>query len=76
MTLQRCFSARAVRRLRIAATLMRVQVGIDPTDAQCEQLLRRIEALDAEQRERLRGWVDWVEAYERAEAVAASGRDP
>ena len=76
MTLQRCFSARAVRRLRIAATLMRVQVGVEPTDAQCEQLLRRIEAQDALQRERLRGWVDWVEAYERTEAATASGRDP
>ena len=76
MTLQRCFSARAVRRLRIAATLMRVQVGVDPTDAQCEQLLRRIELLDAQQRERLRSWVDWVEAYERAEAVTATRRAP
>ena len=64
------FGARAVRRLRIAAALMRVHIGGDPTQAQCEQLLRRIDALSAQARERLRGCVDWVEAYERAESEA------
>ena len=66
-------SARAVCRLRIAAALMRVNVGGDPTQAQCEQLLRRIDALSAEARERLRERVNWVEAYERAESEAVNG---
>src|SRR5262245_16163897 len=72
MTLGCRFNARAARRLCIAAALMRVGIGTDPTDAQCEQLLRRIQALDARQRERLRGWVDWVEAYELMEEAAAA----
>ena len=65
------FGARAVRRLRIAAALMRVHIGGEPTQAQCKQLLRRIDALSAEARERLRECVDWVEAYECAESDKA-----
>lgn len=73
MTVGFRFNARAVRRLRIAAALMHVRISSEPTDAQCEQVLRRIEAMDSEHREQLRGWVDWVETYELTEAAMASG---
>ena len=72
MPVLRHLSRRAVQRLRIAAALMHVHLRADPTEAQCEHLLRRIEALVSGRREILRGCVDWVEAYE-AEEAAASG---
>ena len=62
------FSARAVRRLRIAAALLRLQVDEGAACAQqCQRVLNHIERLDAQRRQRLRDQVDWVEAYERAE---------
>jgi hypothetical protein len=63
-------SSRAKTRLRIAAVLLRrrdVQVEACGDDVWL-RVLRAIESLDSAQRERLRERVDWVEAYERAEA--------
>jgi hypothetical protein len=68
MKSDREFSERAVRRLRIAAALMRLSPSNgEMTAVQCVRLLERIHALAAVQRERLRARVDWVEGYERAE---------
>ena len=66
----RRFSDRAKVRLRIAAVLIGRR-GLSP-EASGEdfyaRVLRAIESLNPAQRERLRGHVDWVEAYERTEA--------
>jgi hypothetical protein len=62
------FSARAVRRLRVAAALLRLMVDEGAGCAmQCQRVLDRINRLGAVQRQRLRDQVDWVEAYERVE---------
>jgi hypothetical protein len=62
------FSARAVRRLRLAAALLRLVVDEGEGCAvRCQRVLDRINRLGAVQRQRLRDQVDWVEAYERVE---------
>lgn len=68
------YSERARHRLRIAARLLpnRLRPRESPADAFCSAVLDVIHSLDVLARERLRAQVDWVEAYDRAEAVAAS----
>src|SRR5688572_12033203 len=63
------FNPRAARRLCIAGVLMRwLPLGAEPGTQACERILGRIRSLDDACRDRLRGQVDWVEAYERTEA--------
>jgi hypothetical protein len=56
---ERRVGARGQQRLEIAKRLMKW-----PDDA---DVMERIEALTVEEREHLRGLVDWVEEYERHE---------
>jgi len=52
----------------LAAALLRLAVNDDEGCAvQCQRVLDHIDRLGAEQRQRLRDQVDWVEAYERSE---------
>jgi hypothetical protein len=69
-SLSRKMSGRAKTRLRIAAVLLgRRGLQIEACgDDVWLRVLRAIESLDSAQRERLRERVDWVEAYERADA--------
>lgn len=64
----KALSDRAKQRLRIAAGLLRSQgMKFDgPRDEFYETIQAAISALTAEQQERLKGHVDWVEDYENA----------
>lgn len=55
---------RAIRRLEIARRLL----GLEPE----ADVMRDIEAMPVDERERLRGWTDWVEQYEHHEAEFAA----
>ena len=68
-------SRRAIARLRIAAALMHMRRGeLEVGDERAaRQVLDIIDRLTPTSRDRLRGLVDWVEAYERAEQAAAMG---
>ncbi len=63
----RPLGSRALTRLRIAATLMRWPLSAATDDDFARRVLETIGRLDGRRRERLRGLVDWVEAYEQAE---------
>lgn len=64
------YSERARHRLRIVARLLKMPVPEPGFDAaRCAAMLQRLRALPAERQARLRGMVDWVEDFERVEAV-------
>jgi len=68
----RRYSERAQTRLHIAARLLAKLGlrGLTPErygEAFFDRVLEVIGALSPQRREELRGYVDWVEAYERAE---------
>lgn len=70
------YSERARQRLRIAARLLPSRLR--PCESLGERfdgaVLEVIDGLDIGARERLRAQVDWVEAYERAEAARVSSQ--
>lgn len=75
---QRHYNQRATHRLVIAARLLHHRgLTVDVLgDAFCPAVLHLIQALNEIRRERLRGLVDWVEAYEDAEAGPLDPRRP
>jgi hypothetical protein len=74
--LDKPLSARARRRLRIAACLMgrAALVESTPGDDWCIAVLEVIDRLPGHRRERLRREVDWVESYELAQPTVRQAR--
>ena len=72
---QRRLSPRARERLRIAAAMLRgLGVRVDDAAGFHEGVLSVLAALPTSERERVRGLVDWAEAYATAESLALGAR--